>query len=137
MLSSEVFKEFYSKLVETLPMNDAAFAAKLFSLHLLPSELKNELNSSQKSSAAKATIFLDSVIEPSVTGGVGNSFDILLDVMEHSEYQVMKELAKQIRLFNAGAIERTKTEIGNQMKSLRRSRKRFKSDSDNGKWLAN
>ena len=98
MSTSEVFTEFYSKLVQTLPMNDVTFVAKLYSRRLLSREFKNQLNcSSDKTSAVKATMFLDSVIEPSVTTGVGSSFDQLLNVMEDSEHQGVKELAKLIR----------------------------------------
>ena len=97
MSTSEVFKEFYSKLVETLPMNDVTFVAKLYSHDLLSRELKNQLNLSDKTPAVKATIFLDSVIEPSVISDIGSSFDKLLNVMEDSEYQGVKELVEQIR----------------------------------------
>ena len=92
-----VFQQFYSKLVETLPMDDAVFIAKLFSNDLLPGDLKNQLKLLHKTSADKAVLFLDSVIEPSVTSDGGSSFDKLLNVMEDSEYPCVKELAKQIR----------------------------------------
>ena len=100
-LSSEVFQQFYSKLVETLPMDDAVFVAKLFSNDLLPGDLKNQLKLVHRTSADKAALFLDSVIEPSVTSDGGSSFDKLLHVMEDSEYQHVKELAEEIRLRNA------------------------------------
>ena len=96
-LSSEVFQQFYSKLVETLPMDDAVFVAKLFSNDLLPGDLKNQLKLVHRTSADKAVLFLDSVIEPSVTSDGGSSFDKLLHVMEDSEYQHLKELVVQIR----------------------------------------
>ena len=92
-----VFQQFYSKLVETLPMDDAVFIAKLFSNDLLPGDLKNQLKLLHRTSADKAALFLDSVIEPSVTSDGGSSFDKLLNVMEDSEYPHVKELAKQIR----------------------------------------
>ena len=78
-------------------MDDAVFIAKLFSNDLLPGDLKNQLKLLHRTSADKATFFLDSVIEPSVTSDGGNSFDKLLNVMEDSEYQHVRELAKQIR----------------------------------------
>jgi len=84
MASAEVFKEFYSKLVETLPMDDSKFIAKLFSNNL-PGDLKSQLKC-EKTSADKTTLFLDS-----------SSFDKLLNVMEDSEYEHVKELAKLIR----------------------------------------
>ena len=96
MSTSEVFKEFYCKLVETLPMNDALFIAKLYSCDLLPDDIK-EYVQSLPTRANKAMYFLDHVIKPSVTTGVGSSFDQLLNVMEDSEHQGVKELAKLIR----------------------------------------
>ena len=66
MSTSEVFKDYYSKLlVETLPMS-TVFVAKLYSCGLLPRELKNKLNLLQGTPEDKATLFLDSVIEPSM-----------------------------------------------------------------------
>ena len=97
-LSTEVFKQFYSELVKTLPMDDAVFIAELFSNDLLPGDLKNQLKLLHRTSADKAVLFLDSVIEPSMTSDGGSSFDKLLNVMEDSEYQHVKELAKQIRM---------------------------------------
>jgi len=97
MASAEVFKEFYSKLVETLPMNDAKFIAKLFSNDLLPGDLRDQLNLPIRTSADKATVFLNNVIEASVSISDGSSFDKLLNVMEDSEYEYMKVLTKLIR----------------------------------------
>ena len=78
-------------------MDDGVFIAKLFSNDLLPGDLKNQLKLLHRMSVDKAALFLDSVIEPSVTSDGGSSFDKLLNVMENSEYQHVKELAKQIR----------------------------------------
>ena len=91
-----VYQQFYSKLVKTLPMDDAVFTAELFSNDLLPGDLKNQLRLVHRTLADKAVLFLDSVIEPSVTSDGGSSFDKLLHVMEDSEYQHVKELAEQI-----------------------------------------
>ena len=96
-VTSQVFTKFYAKLVKILPMDDAVFTAELFSNDLLPGDLKNKLKLLHKTSAEKAALFLDSVIEPSVTNDGGSSFDKLLNVMEDSEYQGVKELVKQIR----------------------------------------
>ena len=92
----DVFQQFYSELVDKLPMDDVRFIAKLYSEGLLPGNLKSEVKS-QKTSAEKAALFLDSVIEPSVTSDGGSNFDKLLNVMRDNEYQHVKELAKQIR----------------------------------------
>ena len=77
-------------------MDDSVFVAKLFSNDLLPGDLKNQLKLVHRTSADKAVLFLDSVIEPSVTSDGGSSFDKLIHVMEDSEYQHVQELAKQI-----------------------------------------
>ena len=100
IMSSKVFQQFYSKLVKTLPMDDAVFTAELFSNDLLPGDLKNQLKLVHRTPADKAVLFLDSVIEPSVTSDGGSSFDKLLHVMEDSEYQHVKELAEKIRTGN-------------------------------------
>ena len=96
MSTSEVFKEFYSKLVKILPMNDALFIAELYSRGLLPDDAKEHVQS-LPTTANKAMYFLDHVIKPNVTIGVGSSFDQLLNVMEDSQDQCVKELAKLIR----------------------------------------
>ena len=96
MSTSEVFKEFYSKLVKTLPVNDAIFMAELYSCDLLSDDLKEHIES-LTTKGRKATCFLDDVIKPSVISDIGSSFDKLLNVMEDSEYQSVKELAEQIR----------------------------------------
>ena len=95
MSTNEVYERFYLKLVKELPMDDV-FIAKLYSHGLLPGDLKNKLNLPHRTSAEKATLFLDSVIEPSVTVS-GNCFDELLNVMEDNDHQGVKELAKLIR----------------------------------------
>ena len=79
-------------------MDDALFIAKLFSNDLLPGDVKNQLKLLHRTSADKALLFLDSVIEPSVTSDDGNSFDKLLNVMESCNYPCVKELANQIRV---------------------------------------
>ena len=96
MSTSEVFQHFYPQLVEMLPMDDVTFLSKLFSANLLPGNVKDQVKS-MSTSADKATHLLDHVIQPSVTTGVGSSFDDLIKVMKDSEYDGVKELAKLIR----------------------------------------
>ena len=97
MSSSAVLKQFYSKLVETLPMNDAIFIAKLYSCDLLPHDLKERVES-LRTEAEKTMYFIDHMIKPSVTSDDGSSFDKLLNVMESCNgYPCVKELANQIR----------------------------------------
>ena len=96
MSTNEVFKQFYYKLVVTLPMNDITFTAQLVSCNLLPGNLSKQVNSLATSSD-KAAYFLDCVIKPAVTIGADRSFNELLNVMDDSEYCNVKELAQQIR----------------------------------------
>ena len=97
MSTSDVFKKFYVKLVIGLPMDDTLFRAKLFTNDLLPGDHKERVESLATKSD-KAAYFLDHVIKPSVTSDDhGSSFDKLLNVMEDSDHQGVKELAKQIR----------------------------------------
>ena len=96
MSTSKVFKDFYAKLVKTLPMDDAVFIAELVSADLLPCNAKNQVKS-MSTRADKATHLLDHVIEPSVKTGVGRSFDNLIKVMEDSEYDSVKQVAGMIR----------------------------------------
>ena len=98
MSASEVFTEFYFQLVTTLPIDDALFRAKLFTNGLLPGDHKGHVESlSLPAKSDKASYFLDHVIKPSVTSDDGSSFDKLLDVMEDSDHQGVKELANLIR----------------------------------------
>ena len=77
-------------------MNDATFIAQLFSVHLLPGNIKNQLKS-MRTRAEKAMHLLDYVIQPSVMTGIGSSFNDLIKVMENGECDGLKELAKLIR----------------------------------------
>ena len=92
----KAFQQFYSKLVKTLPMKDVIFIAELYSCDLFPDDVKEHVES-LTTSAKKASYFLDHVIKSSVTNSSGNVFDKLLKVMEDSDYQNVKELAKSIR----------------------------------------
>ena len=92
MSALQVLEDNYSALVESLPMNDALFIAKLHSEHLLPRELKNKLKL-LPTKAEKATEFLDQIIEPSLREN-GVMLEKLLVLMENNG---VKELAQTIR----------------------------------------
>ena len=93
-MTAEVYKEFYARLVKTLPMDDVTFTAELYSRDLLPGDVR-DLVKSQATRASKAAYFLDHVIEPSLANTYG-SFNKLLKVMENCEYDNVKELAELI-----------------------------------------
>jgi len=109
MSACEVFQHFYSQLVNILPMNDVTFTAQLFSTNLLPGNVKDQVKS-LATPADKATHFLDHVIKPSVRNSAGRSFNELLKVMEDSEYDDVKDLAKLIAArLKCNLVSSTKT----------------------------
>jgi len=77
-------------------MDDNQFFANLLSAKLLPGDVKDEVQS-MNTRAKKATHFLDCVIQPSVEVDAGGCFDTLLKLMEDSDYDYLKKLAKQIK----------------------------------------
>ena len=92
-----VFKRCYVKLVALLPMEDSLFLAKLFSCDLFPGDLKNQIKV-QETSIGKATYFLDHVIGPYLSVGNSKNFHKLLSIMEESDNDSLKVLAKEIRV---------------------------------------
>ena len=97
MSTSEVFKQFYNELVDTLPMDDSGFMAKLFKHNLLPGDLKEQIGKKQ-TARDKATHFLDNSIKPNMHYGNSDSFSQLLDVMKESEYDTLKMLVEKIKI---------------------------------------
>ena len=79
-------------------MGDTTFMARLFGNDLLPGNIKNEINASSHSSAHKAAMFLDHVIQPSIKIDNGKRFIDLLKVMKDFGDSIMKILAKTISL---------------------------------------
>ena len=96
MSASEVYKQCYVKLVMALPMNDSLFLAQLFSCGLFHGDLKNQIKV-EKTSADKATCFLDHVIGPSISVGNSTNFHKLLNIMEESENDRLQVLAEEIK----------------------------------------
>ena len=95
MSSLQVFQDFYESLMD-LPMNDAKFIAKLYARRLLPGNLKATILA-QKTSADKAMMFLDQVIELSVKNNDLTSFKTLLSIMEDGDDDILKKLANAIK----------------------------------------
>ena len=91
-------EKFSPQLLETLPMDDAIFIAKLRSAGLLPGNLKAEIKS-LKTSADKADYFLDYVILPNLSVNQTN-FHKFLKVMEESGNDTLSTLAKDIKKLN-------------------------------------
>jgi len=91
----DIIMNFSPRLLETLPMDDAIFIAKLRSAGLLPGNLKAEIKS-LKTSADKADYFLDCVILPSISIDQ-TTFHKFLKVMEESGYDTVSTLARHIK----------------------------------------
>ena len=82
-------------MITVLPMNDADFKALLYSQHLLPGDMKNQLES-KSTTKDKAGQFLDNVITPAMVCNDITIFQGLLAVMEKYGGTVAN-LAKQIK----------------------------------------
>ena len=95
--TSEVFKKFYVKLIKTLPLDDSLFVAELFACGLLPGDLKQQIKA-ERTLIDKATCFLDHTISRDVSVGNSTSLHKLLDVMEQSDNDSLKDLTKQIKI---------------------------------------
>ena len=95
MSALQVFQDYYVSLLD-LPMNDAKLIGKLYSKGLLPGNLKSTIQA-QQTSADKAMMLLDKVIEPSVKNNDLTSFKTLLSIMEDGDNNVLKKLANNIR----------------------------------------
>ena len=91
----EVYQGCYQKMITVLPMNDADFKAHLYSQHLLPGDMKNQLES-KSTKEDKAAHFLDNVITPAMGCNDITIFQGLLAVMENYGGAVTN-LAKQIK----------------------------------------
>ncbi|XP_065919171.1 protein NLRC5-like isoform X2 [Dysidea avara] len=92
---SEIFLDYYPKLVELLPMDDKLFIAKLHGKKLFPGNLKAHIES-LPTSAEKANKFLDAVIQPSDNNNDMTDLSLLLSVMKDSGYNRVKGLAEEI-----------------------------------------
>ena len=79
-----------------LPVDDTLFLAKLYSCDLLPGDLMNEIIA-KETRAQKAMCFLNGKIMCDISIGDFNSFNKLLNIMEESENDSLKDLAKKIK----------------------------------------
>ena len=94
MSTTELFQNYYSLLVQVLPMDDYSFIGTLFTNRLLPGDLRDNIHRSH-TKLEKAMLLLDRVIDPSINID-NNYFNILLEVMKESDYGNLKELASKI-----------------------------------------
>ena len=92
----EVYNQFYSNLVEVLPMNDEQFLLNLLSCGLLPGDLLNQVET-KETLAERAKCFLNNKINHDVSRGDFESFHELLNKMEESGNDNAQALAKIIK----------------------------------------
>ena len=78
-----------------LPMDDTGFIQRLYSFGLFPSEFKAKITV-KETQREKAEHFLDNIIEPSLSIGDYEPFQMLLSIMNQSGYSSVVELAKQL-----------------------------------------
>ena len=94
-MADKVFKQNYSALVKTLPMDSVEFRAELFSHDLLHGDCKAKLQTLSMTPAEKADYFLTNVIEPELGAGISTKkFENLLEVMSRNGLETLAEKIK-------------------------------------------
>ena len=91
------YRQFYPKLLQVLPMDDAIFLGILYSKNLLPGDIKDKISAKQ-TRADKAECFLHNVIYPEfhVNETSNNQLNKLLEVMTECDNDTVRLLAAQI-----------------------------------------
>ena len=96
MSALQVYQDYYASLVTHLPMNEIKFIAELYSKRLLPGDLKSTIQA-QQTSANRAMVFLDHVIESSVQNNDIMPFKTLLSIITEDYGDYLRKLAGDIR----------------------------------------
>ena len=91
-----VFKEFYPKLLEVLPINQLIL--QFYSRTLLSNDHKTKLDN-MTTDKEKAEYFLDKVIRPGLQIDYTKQFDEMLLIMQSSDDPVVKYLADEVTKF--------------------------------------
>ena len=94
-MAAKVFKQFYSTLVKTLPMDNAEFRAELYSHDLLHGDYQAKVQSSAMTRAERAEFFLTNVIQPELDTDISTKkFEDLLEVMSMSGQEALAQKIK-------------------------------------------
>ena len=106
MANSELFEKHYQAFVATLPMKSVSFLAQLEEHSLLPTDIMDMLDS-MKTSAERASYFLDTMIKPEISDSSNEGFNMLLRVMRKSNYDHVKDLSFRIKpdLFKTSQLD--------------------------------
>ena len=91
----EVYKRYYRKLVEALPLTDALFRAALVSKKMFYGDLLCQVDA-KETSADKNEHFLIKTIDHSLNIGIISPLRTLLQVMESFGSATLKSLAESI-----------------------------------------
>jgi len=94
--ATEVFEHYYHAIVSTLPMKNYGFMKNLEANNLLPSHIKDSLET-LITITEKAAYFLDNTIKAELSYNIHTCFDKLLTVMMESDCDDMKDLATRIK----------------------------------------
>ena len=90
-----MYRQFYAKLVQSLPLTDAHFRAALVSKQMFYGDLLAQVNA-KGTNVEKSEHFLTNTIDSSLNVGLTNPFESLLQVMENFDSPILKCLAKDI-----------------------------------------
>ena len=93
--ANELFEQYYTALVFSLPIKDTDFIDQLLKYDLLPGNLKLKLDLLTEHDA-RSSYFLDNTIKPGLAVGNSECFVSLLAVMNNSKHDNVKHLAKRI-----------------------------------------
>ena len=88
------------QLITSLSMDDVIFLGLLREKNLLPGNLNDQVKLAEKTSAQKAALFLDEVVDPSIDVGEFEPLNTLLTVMSDDVYlknDSLKQLANKIK----------------------------------------
>ena len=97
--AKDAFTEYYSNLLEVLPMN--LLVSTLYSKKLLSEDHKRTIDSSS-TQIEKSKYLLDNVINPSLKIDYTELFDEMLMIMEKSDDPTVKHLVGKIRMSMCG-----------------------------------
>ena len=94
-LPFELFQQYYTVLVYSLPIKDSGFIDGLFRHGLVNGDLRIKLESLTEH-CQRSSYFLDNAIQPALAHGNNKYFVSLLTVMKSSKYDNIKNLAEKI-----------------------------------------
>lgn len=86
-------KDHYNNLIN---LNATAMMPNLYAKRVITLEEKDTMSLTKPLERDKMQYLLDKIIVPSLQAGVIQKFELLLEVMEGSEYVVTRSVAKQL-----------------------------------------